>query len=83
MAKKHNHTDNQPRPTSTITLITNHGQQAQSHETFHDACQRQMMGLHHGPDGPSTAELLTTTGQVRMADLWRHAQGQVAGACCL
>ena len=25
---------------------------------FHNGCLRQMMGLHRGPDGPSTAELL-------------------------
>ena len=23
-------------------------------ETFHNACLRQMLGLHHCPDGPST-----------------------------
>ena len=27
-------------------------------ETFHNGCLRQMMGLHRGPDGPSTADLL-------------------------
>ena len=27
-------------------------------ETLRNGCLRQMMGLHRGPDGPSTAELL-------------------------
>ena len=31
-----------------------------------------MMGLHRGPDGPSTAELLARTGQANMADLMRR-----------
>ena len=32
-------------------------------ETFHNGCLKQMMGLHRGPDGPSTTELLARTGQ--------------------
>ena len=31
-----------------------------------------MMGLHRGPDGPSTAELLARTGQANMADHMRR-----------
>ena len=31
-----------------------------------------MMGLHRGPDGPSTAELLARTGQANMADHMRQ-----------
>ena len=30
-------------------------------ETFHNGSLRQIMGLHCGPDGPSTAELLART----------------------
>ena len=41
-------------------------------ETFHNGCLRQMMGLHRGPDGPSTAELLARTGQANMADHMRR-----------
>ena len=41
-------------------------------ETFHNGCLRQMMGLHRGPDGPSTAELLARTGQTSMAGLMRR-----------
>ena len=37
-------------------------------ETFHNGCLGQMMGLHRGPDGPSTAELLARTGQANRAD---------------
>ena len=40
-------------------------------EAFHNGCLRQMMGLHRGPDGPSTAELLARTGQANMADHMR------------
>ena len=40
-------------------------------ETFHNACLGSMLGPHQGPDGPSTAELLATTGQTSMADLLR------------
>ena len=32
-------------------------------ETFHNGCLRQIMGLHRGPDGPSTFELLARTSQ--------------------
>ena len=50
-------------------------------ETFRNGCLRQMMGLHRGPDGPSTAELLARTGQANMADRpYEAAQSQVAGA---
>ena len=38
-------------------------------ETFHNGC---LMGLHRGPDGPSTAELLARTGQANMADHMRR-----------
>ena len=41
-------------------------------ETFHSGCLRQMMGLHRGPDGPSTAELLARTSQANMADHMRR-----------
>ena len=41
-------------------------------ETFHNDCLRQMMGLHRGPDGPSTAELLARTSQANMADHMRR-----------
>ena len=41
-------------------------------ETFHNGCLRQMMGLHRGPDGPSTAELLARSGQANMADHMRR-----------
>ena len=41
-------------------------------EAFHNACLRQVSGLHYGPDGPSTAELLVTTAQTSMADLLRQ-----------
>ena len=50
---------------------------------------RQMMGLHRGPDGPSTAELLARTGQANMADhMRRHrvrwlGHGQAAAFCAL
>ena len=33
-----------------------------------------MLGNHRGPGGPSTAELLATTGQTSMADLMRQCQ---------
>ena len=36
-------------------------------ETFHNGSLRQI--LHHGPDGPSNAEFMATTGQSCMADL--------------
>ena len=38
-------------------------------ETFHNGC---LMGLHRGPDGPSTAELLACIGQANMADHMRR-----------
>ena len=41
-------------------------------ETFHNGCLRQMMGLHRGPDGPSTAELLARTGQAMADHMRRH-----------
>ena len=41
-------------------------------ETFHNGCLREMMGLHRGPDGPSTAELLARTSQASMADHMRR-----------
>ena len=41
-------------------------------ETFHHGCLRQMMGLHRGPEGPSTAELLARTSQANMADHMRQ-----------
>ena len=37
-----------------------------------NGCLRQMMGLHRGPDGPSTAELLARTDQANMADHMRQ-----------
>ena len=40
-----------------------------------------MLGLHCGPDGPSTAELQASTGQVRMANLLRlHRVGWLGHA---
>ena len=39
-------------------------------KTFRN-CLRQILGIYHGPDGPSTAELVATTGQTSMADLMR------------
>ena len=38
-------------------------------ETFHNACirLRQMLGPHHGPDDPSIAELVATTGHSEVA----------------
>ena len=56
-------------------------------ETFHNGCLRQMMGLHRGPDGPSTAELLARTGQANMADHMRRHRvrwlGHAAAFCAL
>ena len=40
-------------------------------ETFQNGCLRQMMGLHRGPDGPSTTLLLARTSQANMADHMR------------
>ena len=53
-----------------IKLALTEAQGAQL-EIFHNGCLRQMMGLHRGPDGLSTAELLARTGQANMADHMR------------
>ena len=52
-------------------------------ETFQNGCLRQMMGLHRGPDGPSTVELLARTGQANMADHMRqHRVRWLGHAAC-
>ena len=38
-------------------------------KTLHNGCLRQMMGLHRGPDGLSTAELLARTSQANMVTI--------------
>ena len=38
-------------------------------ESFDNTCLRQMLGLHSGQEGPSTADILAPTSQTSMADL--------------
>ena len=58
-------------PFIIIIIIEAQAQGAQL-GTFHKSCLRQMLGLHCGPDVPSTAELLARTSQTSIADLMRR-----------